>query len=244
MPSKGSFGFIIGRKKRFMQVDDDSNLLWRILVREIYVIVKHYKGDRQLILEAFEQIKVAKGLPKESEIKKYLQFSQTQIEGYNVTRMTHNWTSLLHNCQCSFINILEAGMIPLKDESEKSEDEYQFVMDFNKWEVRFYGKNNTLIDSTTISKIETFEDMPKKSYHEIVENMNSKYATFQENVEKVEKELEKLYRLKEDSKNQGAVNIEEKVDVLIDDMRWELKELYISRRLFYHRLIDLDLIEC
>ena len=246
MPNKGSFGYIIGRKKRFMHVEDDSNLLWRILVREMYVILKHYNGDKQSILEVFEQIKVAKGAPKEVDIKKCLQFSRSQIEGYQVTRTVDNWPSLLHHCQSSFINLLESGFIPLKEDSEKMDDEYQFVLDFNNWEVRFYAKNQkVLIERATFSDIQEFgsREMPQKSYREIVDGMNSKFACFQDNIEKVEEELTKLYRLKEDSKNQGAVNIEEKVDALIDDMRWELKQLHLSRRPFYQRLKDLDLIE-
>jgi hypothetical protein len=58
----------------------------------------------------------------------------------------------------------------------------------------------------------------------------------------VESELEKLYRLKVEARNQGAANIEEKLDKLIDDMKWEMKELHMGRRLFYNRLKDLDLI--
>jgi hypothetical protein len=244
MPSKGSFGYIIGRKKRFMHVDDDSNLFWRILVREIYVIVKHYNGDRQLILETFDKIKVAKGSPKEVDVKKCLPFSLSQIEDFQLKRMVDTWPTLLHHCQCSFINLLESGFIPLEETHLKTDDEYQFVLDFNKWEVRFYAKNQVLINCATICEIEDFKDMPQQSYREIVDKMYATFETFQSNVEKVEEELTKLYRLKEDTKRQGAINIEEKVDSLIDDMRWELKELHISRRPFYQRLKDLDLIDC
>ena len=58
----------------------------------------------------------------------------------------------------------------------------------------------------------------------------------------VASELEKLHRLKAEARNQGAANIEEKLDKLIDDMQWEMKELHMGRRLFYHRLKALDLI--
>ena len=45
MVTKGAFGYIIGKKKRLMTVNDDADLLWKILVREIYVLMKHYKTN-------------------------------------------------------------------------------------------------------------------------------------------------------------------------------------------------------
>ena len=43
MGTKGSFGYKIGKKIRLMRVNYDADLLWQILVREIYVLIKHYK---------------------------------------------------------------------------------------------------------------------------------------------------------------------------------------------------------
>ena len=42
MGTKGAFGYIIGRKKRLMQVKNDADLLWQVLVREIYILMKHF----------------------------------------------------------------------------------------------------------------------------------------------------------------------------------------------------------
>ena len=85
--------------------------------------------------------------------------------------------------------------------------------------------------------------MPTKKYNEIIDEMNERFNSYYDKVLKVEIELEKLYKLKVDAKSQGAANIEEKVDKLIDNMKWELKELHIGRREFYHHLKNLDLID-
>jgi hypothetical protein len=55
--------------------------------------------------------------------------------------------------------------------------------------------------------------------------------------------LDKLDILKKEAKRQGAANIEDKVDKLIYDMDFQKKELNRNRRVFYHRLKALDLIE-
>jgi len=229
MVVKGSFGFIIGRKKRFMKVDDDAELLWRILVREIYVIMKHYGSDKELMKAAFEKIKVAKGIPKPSDIVKCQRF----------TDLGADWSNLLHYCQSSFINLLEAGHIVLKEDTDFCDD-YTFELDFNTWTTRFYEKK-LLLKSASLDEIMGFEEMPTNSYTNIVSEMDASFNDYHDKVVQVESELEKLHKLKEDARNQGAVNIEDKVDKLIDDMQWELKELHMGRRVFYHRLKALDL---
>jgi len=235
MVVKGSFGFIIGRKKRFMKVDDDADLLWRILVREIYVIMKHYGLRKDLVKEAFEKIKVAKGEPTISNIKKCQRFTDmTQ------TDQPVSWSNLLRFCQSSFINLLESGNILLKEENMNS-DEYRFELDFNTWELRFY-KSDKLIERSSLDEIMTFDEMPSKSYDNIVSEMNGQFIDYYDKVQQVYAELEKLYKLKDDAQNQGAVNIEDKLDKLIDDMKWEIKDLHMKRRVFYYRLKALDLI--
>ena len=239
MVSKGTFGYIIGRKKYFMKVNDDADLLWQILVREIYVIMKHYALDKDLIKEAFEKIKVIKikngsySSPKQIDIQKCKRFT-------NMEEDNNDWFNLLHFCQSSFINLLESGYILLEKEDEVSG--YHFEFDFNKWEARFYWKKD-LLESATLEEIMGFEEMPLKTYMSVVLEMNERFTIYYDKVIKVDIELEKLYKLKSDAKNQGAVNIEEKVDKLIDDMKWELKEIHMTRREFYYRLKVLDLLD-
>jgi len=239
MVSIGTFGYIIGRKKRFMKVKDDADLFWQILVREMYVIVNHYNSDREVIKQAFEKIKVVKdpdSLPKSADVKKCKKFTNFESSDDN-----NCWQTILHFCQSSFINLLEAGYILLEKEEEEERLGYHFEFDFNKWEARFYWKKD-LLESATLDEIMGFDEMPLQKYDEIIANMNDRFDMYFDKVIKVEVELEKLYKIKSDASNQGAVNIEDKVDKLIDDMKWELKELHMSRREFYHRLKALDLI--
>ena len=78
---------------------------------------------------------------------------------------------------------------------------------------------------TVITKLDTTKEFTKK------------------NIDKALFELEKLYKIKQNAKAQGAANIEDKVDKLIYDMKIEEKKLHLSRRVFYNRLKDLDLLE-
>ena len=121
------------------------------------------------------------------------------------------------------------------------------MLDFNKGKVNYYNRDLndkiTNIQSATIEEIMNFNEMPIKSYIEIVEEMKIKFIDFYDKYLKIEEELQKLKNLKDISKIQNAANIEEKVNKLIDDMNWEKKKLNSSRRFFYYRLKALDLIE-
>lgn len=239
MITKGAFGYVIGKKKRLMCVNDDADLLWQILIREIYVLVKHYKTIDEL-QKAFEKIVVAKNKPN---------FGQTQqskcfTDFDNSDDGDWNWSTLLRYCQSSFINILEAGYIL----NEKN-DVYGhiFLLDFNKGEVLYYLKDmdgkNKKIDSVKIEEIMAFDEMPTKNYDVIVSEMRERFAIFYENITKVRTEIEKLHKLLSESKRQGAANIEEKVDKLLYEMKIEERKLNAGRRVFYNRLKALDLID-
>ena len=239
MITKGAFGYVIGKKKRLMCVNDDADLLWQILIREIYVLVKHYKTIDEL-QKAFEKIVVAKNKPN---------FGQTQqskcfTDFDNSDDGDWNWSTLLRYCQSSFINILEAGYIL----NEKN-DVYGhiFLLDFNKGEVLYYLKDmdgkNKEIDSVKIEEIMAFDEMPTKNYDVIVSEMRERFAIFYENITKVRTEIEKLHKLLTESKRQGAANIEEKVDKLLYEMKIEERKLNAGRRVFYNRLKALDLID-
>ena len=239
MVNKGAFGYIIGKKKRLMCVNDDADLLWQILVREIYVLVKHYKTIDEL-QKAFEKIIVAKNKPNFGQIQQskcFTDFDNSDDDDWN-------WSTLLRYCQSSFINILESGYIL----NEKT-DIYGhiFLLDFNKGEVLYYLKNwdgkTTEIDSVKIEEIMMFDEMPTKSYDEIVSEMRERFAIFYDNITKVRTEIEKLHKILSESKRQGAANIEEKVDKLLYEMKIEERKLNMGRRVFYNRLKLLDLIE-
>jgi hypothetical protein len=239
MVTKGAFGYIIGKKKRIMLVNDDADLLWQILVREIYVLMKHYKTKEDL-QKAFEAIVVAKNKPnfgQTQQCKCFTDFENSDDDDWN-------WSALLRYCQSSFINILESGHILNEKHGLYG---HIFLLDFNKGEVSFFYKDcdgkDKEIDSAKIEEIMDFEDMPSKSYTEIVAEMRERFAVFYENITKVRTEIEKLNKLLAESKRQGAANIEEKVDKLLYEMKIEERKLNAGRRVFYNRLKVLDLIE-
>jgi hypothetical protein len=235
MGTQGIFGYIIGRKKRIIHVEHDADLLWQILVREIYVLMKHYVS-KEALQTAFEKIKTTKGNPKPEDIEKFKMFKDFEIQN-------DEWSTLLRYCQSSFINILEAGYIV----NQKEEYGRILILDFNKGSVSFYDKRHdnkdNLLKTATIEEIMEFEDMPTKTYTEIVSEMNDRFTIWYDKFKKVKDELEKLDRLKKEAKRQGAANIEDKVEKLIYDMEFERRELNRKRRVFYHRLKVLDLIE-
>ena len=239
MVTKGAFGYIIGKKKRLMPVNDDADLLWQLLVREIYVLMKHYKTKEDL-QKAFEAIVVAKNKPnfgQTQQCKCFTDFENSDDDDWN-------WSALLRYCQSSFINVLESGHILNEKHGVYG---HIFLLDFNKGEVSFFYKDcddkDKKIDSAKIEEIMDFEDMPSKSYTEIVNEMRDRFAGFYENITKVRTEIEKLNKLLAESKRQGAANIEEKVDKLLYEMKIEERKLNAGRRVFYNRLKVLDLIE-
>ena len=239
MVTKGAFGYVIGKKKRLMPVNDDADLLWQILVREIYVLMKHYVNKEDL-QKAFEAIVVAKNKPnfgQTQQCKCFTDFDNSDDDDWN-------WPSLLRYCQSSFINVLESGHILNEKHGVYG---HIFILDFNKGEASFFYKDcegkDKEIDSAKIEEIMDFEEMPSKSYTEIVSEMRDRFAGFYENITKVRNEIEKLNKLLTESKRQGAANIEEKVDKLLYEMKIEERKLNAGRRVFYNRLKVLDLIE-
>ena len=239
MATKGVFGYIIGKKKRMMKVEDDADLLWQLLVREIYVLMNHYKTKEKL-QEVFSQIKVYKPnfkgfKPEElNKIKYYTDYTKDDIN------LIEN---RLRYCQSSYINLLNVGYI----DNQTEEYGHIFMLDFNKGSVRYYKKlydgKIEEIDTATIEELMEFEDMPLKTLEEIMKDMTDPFDIYYENLLKIDEEISKLVHLKDNSKKQGAANIEEKVDKLLYDMKWERKLLNTKRREFYYRLKALDLIE-
>jgi len=236
MVNQGVFGYIIGKKKRMMYVQQDADLLWQILVREIYILMNHFKTI-DLMKEAFEKIKTInnKSKPKPSDIEKCKQFAEFPI---------NDWTSLLRYCQSSYINLLEAGYI-INEPDELGEI---FILDFNKGVVNHYRKDlngkSKQIQTSTIEEIMEFDEMPiTKTYTEIVTEMNTEFIEYYKKYIKIEEEINKLLQLKTNAQQQGAMNIELKVINLLHDMNSEKNKINVERRVFYKRLNALDLIE-
>jgi hypothetical protein len=237
----GTFGYIIGRKKRFSPVYHDADLLWQILVREIYVLMKHYK-TKEALQEAFEKIKPVKGNPKQADIEKCRPFTDFECE----TKTPNDWYCILRHCQSSFINTLEAGYILKKEEDQG----YTFILDFNTSSVGYYNKENknnkphiTEIQSAKIEEILEFDDMPTKSYTEIINDTKTRFNTYYEKYITTQKEIENITYIINDAKRQCSGNIEDKAQRMFEQLKWTIKKLNMERRVFYYRLKDLDLIE-
>lgn len=239
MSAQGVFGYIIGRKKRVMCINHDADIMWQILVREIFVLLRHF-GSKEAMQTAFEKIKpikTSKPKPSASDIEKCLVFAD--VDG----PFSEEWPTLLCHCQISYINILEAGYIV----NQKDETGATFLLDFNKGSVIYsfkelHGKS-TILETATMEEILVFDEMPTRSYTEIVGDMRWRFATFHGKYQQVQSEIGKLSNIVSEAKKQCSYNIEEKAQKLLEEMVAEKKQLLARRRAFYYRLKSLDLIE-
>jgi hypothetical protein len=234
----GSFGYKIGRKVRLMCVQSDANLLWQILVREIYVLMKHY-GSIEPFKKAFEQLVEAKNKPKKKAIEKCKIFTDL-----SVLNNTLDWEHLTRYCQHSFINILESGYVL---NNGRLDDIFVFILDLNANVVEFYGTisgKKIEYERATIEEIIEFEEMPKKSFIEIIVEMQERFKKYTEKMEKVDDEVEKIENIiKKTIELGGDQNVLFKAKQLLDNVKWEKKKLELEYRYFYYRLDALNLID-
>jgi hypothetical protein len=239
MGTKGSFGYKIGRKIRLMHVQYDADLLWRILVREIYVLMKHY-GSIESLREAFINLLEAKNKPKAEAIEKCKVFTDLEVSYKN----TGDWYCLTRHCQHSFINILESGYFL----NNGTDSGLVFILDFNKSSVRFYcvdyEKKIIEYEKATIDEIMEFEDMPEKTYTQIITEMNERFENYYKEVKTVDLEIEKINNVIKKAKELGGdQNVISKAVDLLEDMEIKKTALTMKYRFFYNRLLALDLIE-
>tara|TARA_B110000495_G_C22828562_1_gene483471 strand:- start:14 stop:742 length:729 start_codon:yes stop_codon:yes gene_type:complete len=239
MSSQGALGFIIGRKKRMMRVTHDADLLWQILVREIYVLMKHY-GSKELLIEAFGKIKpVPKSPPKHTTIDKYRIF--TDLSDYEEVNL--EWCSLLEYCQSSYINLIESGYIVNQPDAVG----YVVMLDLNKCILSYYmkdlsGKTKELL-TASMDEIMEFSEMPTQTYGQIVSEMRDRFAIFNDKLVKIETEINKLKIIIDNAHKECSHNIEDKAKRLLYDINIERNQLNMTRRVFYYRLKALDMIE-
>jgi len=240
MGTQGSFGYKIGRKVRLMKVYYDADIFWQVLVREIYILIKHY-GSIEALKQAFNNLVDAKNKPSKDAIEKCKVFTDLNISNKDLI----DWYCLTRYCQNSFINILESGYFL---NNGKADDGFVLIIDFNKNNVRFYGTDwqNKIkeFEKATIDEIMEFEDMPTKTYTEIVSEMNTRYKNYYEKLEQLNIETENINNIIKKAKQLGAdQNILDKARVLLDEMNTEKMKLDANYRFFYHRLDALNLID-
>jgi len=240
MVTQGSFGYKIGRKIRLMSVHYDADMLWQTCVREIFVLMKHF-GSVDLLREAFENLHQAKNKPKPCAIEKCKPYTDLTVSSQS--QREEDWYCLTRNCQHSFINILDSGYF-LNNGRRAGPI---FLLDFNTNSVRFYGididKKEEEYDKAIIDEIMEFDDMPSKSYTEILMETKVRAEKYSENLKNVYEEIEKIQKIINKAKELGGdQNIIQKARELLDDMNWQLKKVEIEYRYFYHRLDALNLI--
>jgi hypothetical protein len=239
--NEGYFGYKIGKKQRMMYIDDDGDLLWGILVREIYILMKHY-GSIEMMKNEFEKVDIINNKKKinKSQLDKCKYYTDYTITEDGEKKM--DWTKILKYCKSSFINILDCGYIL----NTKQENGYIFILDFNNSTVNFYLKKNNKtnkINCATIDEILNFDDMPTKTYTIIMNEMKSDFDKYYKNLKYIYEEMDKINNIINETKKQSNINIESKATRLLESLKWEEKKLHIERRVFYDRLKSLDMIE-
>ena len=238
MGTQGSFGYKIGRKIRLMHVQYDADMLWQTCVREIFVLMKHF-GSVDLLREAFENLQEAKNKPKPEAIKKCKPYTDITVSHQNI----EDWYCLTRNCQHSFINILDSGYF--LNNGEKSG--LIFLLDFNTNSVRFYDvakeKKEEEHEKATIDEIMEFDDMPTKSYTEIVTETKERAVKYDEKLKLIDEEIERLKILTKKTKELCAtLDIVQQASLLLFNVENERRKLELDYRYFYHRLDALNLI--
>lgn len=238
MGTQGSFGYKIGRKVRLMHVQYDADMLWQTCVREIFILMNHY-GSVDLLREAFEKLQEAKNKPKPEAIEKCKPYTDLTLSYQN----TNDWYCLTRNCQHSFINILDSGYFL----NNGQKFGLIFLLDFNTNSVRFYGvdweKKEEEYEKATIDEIMEFDEMPTKSYTEIITETRERADKYFDKIKKVDEEIENLKNLTKKAKEIGATHdMLQQASQLLRDMEFERRNLDSEYRYFYHRLDALNLI--
>lgn len=239
MGTQGSFGYKIGDNIYLMHVQFDADLLWQILVREIYVLMKHYSSI-ELLREVFVNLLEAKNQPSPKAIEKCKVFTNLKVLSEN----TNNWYYLTQYCQHSFINILESGYFLNNGENLG----LVFILDFNTNSAHFYSANYenkiTELEKATIDEILEFKEMPTKTYTEIVAEMRERFEKYYENVKKINLEVEQINNIIKKAREFGGdENVISKAKKLLDNMELVKQEINMNYRFFYHRLDILNLID-
>jgi hypothetical protein len=240
MALTGSFGYKIGRKIRLMHIQCNADLLWQICVREIYVLMNHFKTI-DAFKQAFENIKETKGKPKPEAIEK-CKYYRDLSDKNEMTK--DDWHNLMRFCQHSFINILDSGFFLNNGEKNGM----ILLLDFNTNSVRHYSIYNNEKESefecATIEEIMKFDDMPTKSYTEIIKHTKDRFNEYDKKMNLVDEEIKKIKSIIQKANEMGGEqNIIKKARELLDDMEWERKKLELEYKYFYHRLDDLNLID-
>ena len=230
---QGSFGYKIGRKTRLMHVDYDADILWQTCVREIFILMKHF-GSVESLCEAFENLREVKDTskPKPDDIEKCKVYTDLKVKD------AENWNDVTKYCQHSFINIVDSGYFV--NNGDKSG--FVFLLDFNTYMARFYNKEKEY-ESATIHEIMEFEDMPIKTYTDIITETKERHDQFYQRIREIDEEIDKINIIIQKAKELGEdQNILQQTKYLLSKKKSERMSIEEEYNYFYHRLNSLQLI--
>lgn len=239
MGTQGSLGYKLGRKTRLIHVDCHAELLWQIVVRELYVLLQHF-GSVSALREAFEKVQIVK--PKHTPTPEAIERCKPYTSAGITTPMT--WRDLTTYCQHSLINVLETGYMLSNGEKWG----HVCVVDFNQETVRFYRTYPTRLqeeelEHASLHEIETFEDMPVKRYEEIVQEDNARAEQFAQLIGDFDDKIAHIRKSLQNAKDIGAT-----YEMLHTASQWLVEteaqraKCVATYRYLYHRLDALSLI--
>ena len=238
----GNFGYKIGRITRLMYVEKDADLLWQVLVREIYVLMKHYSSIESL-QQAFENIthkSMKKKTVKSKDIEKCRVFTDLSV----LFEDNLTWEQITYYCQHSFINILESGYFL----NNGSDTGFVFILDFTNKCVKYYWrdleKKITEYQNVQIDEIMTFEDMPTNSLTEIVTNMMERFQEYMKEIQRVNKDIEHAKNMLKKANEMYVDSIlMTRTQSLLCKSEHEKMKIIKEYRYFYYRLDALNMID-
>jgi len=232
MGIKGTFGYIISKQKYLTHVQYDADLLFDILIRELFILMNKY-GSIEALQIAFEKIKIIdfeSDEPTSEDIENCKYFTDLNVS----YKSTNDWYCLLRGCQSSFINLIEAGYI------NNQSDEYGFVviLDFDKKVLVSSGDFD--YKSISIEEIMTLEDMPTKTYDEIICELKERYENNNSQLQNIDDIINKSEAL---LKKTDDINIINKINRLLDEAKFKKSKINMKYNLFRERLKALNMIK-
>jgi hypothetical protein len=257
---QGTIGFIIGKKSCLMVVDNHGDLLWQICVRELYILLKYYNSNLEILKNEFLKLIIIK---KNQNLKKKLTkdfLLYCDLNNINeledINKLLENKNKIINDddyifsienilkfINLSFINILDIGYF--LNNGLKKEKNYNFIIDFNNEELRYYKKTNDgkiiNYEKIKILDILNFDDMPEITYNEIIKKNKDRFDIYYDKLLIILREKDNINKiLKNNLLDNNIINGAKKMLDKIND------ELYIHNknyRYFFNRLNDLELID-
>ena len=237
MKISGAFGYKIGKKTRLMRIDCNTDIIWQLCIKELYILMKHY-GTIERLTEQFKNLKDAQRQPTRVAIEKCKYFTNKKEGDETLT-----WESITSYCQSSYINILKScyflnnGMIngPI------------ILLDFNTNTLKYFYKDGKtgqekVVQSATIEEIMEYEDMPSISMDEILDEMICRYEIFETKQKSMEEEIIKTNTIIKKTNEMGAdQNIITKAKKMMDTLLWDKKKVELEYKFMFRRCEILDI---